>query len=302
MKRCVITGASGLIGSKVVRALASAWEIHAVSRHCPSELTGPNIVWHTMEASDAISSGTLPSRVDAVIYLAQSEYFRDFPERALEIFEVNTVAPLRYLDYAKRAHAQNFVYGSSGGVYGSGTARMSENLQIPAEGNLGFYLGSKLCSEILALNYADFMNVAILRFFFVYGAGQRKSMLIPRLTETIRSECPVTLQGEDGIRLNPTHVNDAAGSVVRALDLTASHKINVAGPEILSLRHICEIIGETIGRKPRYNIESARPKNIVGDTSKMAELLAPPSISFHEGFLSTLRKPAKQTDSPGSAQ
>jgi UDP-glucose 4-epimerase len=290
MKCCVITGASGLIGSKVVQAMTSDWEIHAVSRRRPPRLNGPNIFWHAMDVSEAISSGALPSRVDAVIYLAQSEHFREFPERALDIFEVNTMALLRFLDYAKRVAARNVIYASSGGVYGWGDASMSEGIPIPAEGNLGFYLGSKLCSEIVALNYANLMNVVILRFFFVYGPGQRQSMLIPRLVESVRSGTPVALQGEEGIRLNPTHVTDAAEAVIRALRLEGTHKINVAGPEVLNLRQICEIIGKAVGRKPQYKIEPTTPRHIVGDTTKMVELLVPPSIAFREGLQSMLRE------------
>lgn len=288
MKCCVITGAGGLVGSRVVRAMASSWQIHAVSRHQPPGLEGPNIVWHAKDVSHAVSGGALPSKVDAVIYLAQSEHFREFPERAVEIFEVNTLAPLRYLDYARRGGAQNFIYASSGGVYGSGIGSMNETITIPAEGNLGFYLGSKICSEILALNYAALMNVAILRFFFVYGAGQRKTMLIPRLVESIRNGTPVTLQGDDGIRLNPIHVDDAAQAVVRALDLAGTHKINVAGPDVLTLRQICEIIGQAVGRKPQYHIQSAVPPNLVGDTAKMVSLLSSPAIAFGDGLRSML--------------
>jgi nucleoside-diphosphate-sugar epimerase len=291
MKRCVITGAGGLIGSALVEILASGWEIHAVSRHRPAKLPARNnLVWHSTDVSAAMANGALPEQTDAVIYLAQSEHFRDFPDRALDIFDVNTIAVLRYLDYARRAGARTFVYASSGGVYGWGDTSMSETASIPAEGNLGFYLGSKLCSEIVALNYASFMNVAILRFFFAYGPGQRKSMLIPRLADAVRTGSPVTLQGEDGIRLNPVHVTEAADAVARSLDLKGTHKINVAGPEILSLRQMCEIIGKAVGRKPVYKIEDVAPKHIVGDTARMTELLAAPRISFLEGFQTMLRE------------
>jgi nucleoside-diphosphate-sugar epimerase len=287
VRRCVVTGAAGLIGSHLLATLGADWEVHAVSRSEPAG-GASGIFWHRMDVSRTLDPHALPDRVDAVIYLAQSEHFRDFPDRALDIFEVNTVGLLRFLEYARRNGARSFVYGSSGGVYGSGDAGMTEEAAIPAEGNLGFYLGSKLCSEIVALNYARFMSIALLRFFFVYGPGQRRTMLIPRLIESVRSGTPVQLQGNDGIRINPTHVADAAAAIVRALDLDGTHKINVAGPEILSLREICETIGRAVGRRPVYALDPATPRHIIGDITKMRELLVPPRVAFADGIRTML--------------
>jgi nucleoside-diphosphate-sugar epimerase len=246
------------------------------------------VVWQALDLSREFGSGELPDQADAVVYLAQSEHFREFPARALDIFQVNTVSLLRLLDYAQRSGVRNFVFASSGGVYGSGDTSLNEDLPVLAEGNLGFYLGSKLCSEIVALNYAKLMHVTVLRFFFVYGPGQRRTMLVPRLIDSVRAGTPVSLQGADGIRINPIHVTDAADAVVRSLSLDRSCKINVAGPEILSLREICDAIGEAVGRIPLYISEPGEPRHIVGDIVKMKELLAPPRIVLRDGLRSVL--------------
>jgi nucleoside-diphosphate-sugar epimerase len=287
MKRCVIIGASGLIGSHLIDAMTPEWEIYAVSRSRPTGAQARNVIWHGIDMQ-AFDAEALPNRVDSVIYLAQSEHFREFPERALDIFEVNTLGLLRLLDYARRGRARSFILASSGGVYGSGDESMNEEASIPAEGNLGFYLGSKLCSEIIALNYSRFMNVVVLRFFFVYGPRQRRSMLIPRLIDAVREGSPIQLQGQNGIRLNPTHVADAAGAIVGALELEGTYKINVAGPQILSLREICETIGNAVGRPPNYIFEAAAPRNIIGDITRMCELLLAPRVRFVDGLKTIL--------------
>jgi nucleoside-diphosphate-sugar epimerase len=58
-------------------------------------------------------------------------------------------------------------------------------------------------SEIIAENYAPYMNIVILRFFFVYGPRQNTTMLIPRLIRSIKEGNPIILQGSNGIRINP---------------------------------------------------------------------------------------------------
>lgn len=288
LERIVITGGSGLVGSHLLPLFGPETELHVLSRHEP-QARPANLHHHRMDLGANFDLKALPSRVDGIIYLAQSDHFREFPERALQVFEVNVAGPLRLLDYARRAGARSFVSASSGGVYGSAEGGLSENSFIPASGSLGFYLSSKLCSEIVAENYAPFMNVAVLRLFFAYGAEQKRSMLIPRLVDNIREGRPIQLQGHDGISINPIHADDAARAVKAALDLEGCDRINVAGPEILSIRQIGDIIGEKIGREPIYAVEDRhRGKNLIGDIEKMSRDLVPPERRFADGVTDLL--------------
>ncbi len=290
LKRCLITGAGGLIGSHLVAALRGSWEVHAVGRRGSRPAPGHGgIHWYEVDLTDYSATQRLPREIDAVVYLAQSEYFREFPARAVEVFEVNTWQMVRFLDWARRSGARSFILASSGGVYGTTREKMSEEIEIPAGGNLGFYLGTKLCSEIMAENFSPFMSIVVLRFFFVYGRGQRRSMLIPRLVDRIRDGKQITLQGYDGLRLNPTHVADAVSAVRSALDLKGAHKINVGGPEVLSLREIAESIGRHLGKVPLIHVEpGASPRNMIADTTRMAELLQAPVVPFETGVADVL--------------
>lgn len=284
MRRIIVTGASGLIGSHLLTRLGEEFEVHAVSR-TQSTHSRDNVIWHKADLSGNPYSG-LPENTEAVVYLAQSEHFRNFPEMAREVFQVNTAQVVNMLDYATRTGVKTFVYASSGGVYGSAESGISEDATIPATGNLGFYLSTKLCSEILAENYAPYMNIVLLRFFFVYGKEQKRSMLIPRLVDNIRSGNPIKLQGHEGIIINPVHVSDAAHAIQESLELKGCQRINIAGPQELSLREICEIIGSKIGIPPRYEIdEYSKPQNLIGDIENMKKYLCEPLCRFEEGIL-----------------
>src|SRR5262249_10217802 len=147
------------------------------------------------------------------------------------------------------------------GVYGGrrdGVLRESDPLVVnPA---LGFYLGSKLCAEIQLQDYRSFFKTgAILRPFFVYGPGQKADMLVARLIESVRHSRPVQLHGSNGLRLNPVFVEDAAAAFAAALDLTGWHVINIAGPNTLTLREICEKIGSILNRKPIFENTDTPP-------------------------------------------
>ncbi|MBL8377371.1 MAG: NAD(P)-dependent oxidoreductase [Burkholderiales bacterium] len=280
---CLVIGASGLVGTALVAAMSGRVDLVGLSRHRAYE--GNGYRWICKDLVEGLDAADLPERVDAVVYLAQSEQFRDFPASARNIFEVNTVQLLNALDYSRRAGVKHFVFASSGGVYGTGEDQFSEDFRVPATGELGFYLGTKLCSEILVRNYAPFFHTAILRFFFIYGARQRRNMLIPRLVDNVREGRPVDLQGTDGIRINPLHVSDAVGAIEAALSLDGSHTINVAGPDIVSLREIGLAIGRLVGRAPCWNEHPAAvAHHIVGDTGKMVRLLGAPKVGFEAGL------------------
>lgn len=291
MNRCVLTGGTGLIGSHLVHHLCQDWFLYVVSRKERESWPDSKNVKHVkLDFTGDWKSDALPPKIDAVIHLVQSEYFRDFPGRAIDVFQVNTVSTLRMLDYARRAGARTFLLASSGGVYGYGDREFSEDVRVFSRRDLDFYLGTKLCSEILSDCYTSYINVIVLRFFFVYGPGQRKSMLIPRLVRSVIEEKPIILHGHDGIRINPTYVVDVVEAIVKALTLKKGEKINVGGPEILSMRRIGEIIGMVVGKEPLFEMRTdAKPQSIIGDIKKMSRLLCRPKWHFEDGVRQYVR-------------
>ena len=72
-------------------------------------------------------------------------------------------------------------------------------------------------------------------------------MLIPRLVRRVSENAPITLEEPDGMQLNPVAVGDVVETIVRCLTLDRSATLNVAGPEVLTLREIGRRIGSAAG-------------------------------------------------------
>lgn len=287
MARILVTGATGLIGSHLIRCFGPDDVVFALSRSGATPGAAQTI---PIDLALPWSIEDLPPDVDAVVHLAQSERYRDFPHSAENVFTVNTLSTVKLLDYARKTGVRRFVLASSGGVYGSGRESFTESTTIPATGDLGFYIGTRLCSELLSDSYRDYMNVICLRFFFAYGPGQRAQMLVPRLIDSVRSGRAVRLSGVNGLRLNPIYVDDAVESVRRALMLDGSHKLNVAGPHVHSLRAIVNRIGQLLDLTPVFEIgqPEAPEQDLVADISRMGELLWTPRVSFDDGAATML--------------
>lgn len=274
-QRVVVTGANGLLGRALISSLCTSVDVLAVV-HFPPDNPISNVSYRVVDLASKWDVNVMPDRADVIIHLAQSAKFRNFPDGSMDVFKVNIESTARLLDYARLAGVSRFIYASSGGVYGKGAVAFGENSPIASPGQLGYYLGSKMCSEILAQSYALFMHIVVLRPFFIYGPRQNRTMLIPRLMDNVAAGRPISLQGDSGISINPLHVDDAAAAVVAALTINQSATFNIAGPKVLSIRDICEGMGRYLGCEPVFEIQPGEPEDLVGNNKAMCNQLAPP--------------------------
>lgn len=295
--KIVVTGGTGFIGSNLLAALNNGeHEILAIVRNKEEALCSSNsIEWveEDLSALDWDPVGHLPSQVDAVIHLAQSKLYRDFPESATDIYSVNTAATYKLLDYGQKAGATHFIYASSGSVYnGIGKMPLSESGVIDpidfSASPLGFYCASKLCSETLVEAYRNqYESTASLRIFAPYGQGG-ESALVNRLVNRVKTGESIDIQGNPGLAMNPIHVDDIThiiGMLLEKRDHTGL--LNVAGKEDVSLTDIVKIAGEACGVEPIINYHSTDTEaggTLIADIQKLRELSMEPRVPMREGI------------------
>jgi len=285
-RKILVTGANGLLGRHTVAALQHKHQVCAVVRETLDiDKKLDNVVYYPIDFATNWTLRDLPDAVDVIVHLAQSIHFREFPGKTTNIFKVNIESTARLLDYALHANAKRFIYASSGGIYGKGSIKFHENSSIAQHQNLGYYLGSKLCGETLAQSYSSLVDVTILRPFFMYGLRQRRSMLIPRLIDSVRLGRPITLQGEEGIQINPVHVKDAVSVIEKCLSLSGSQTLNVAGSDILSIKEISKLIAKLTGKKVCFEKADGAAQDLIGDNELMRALLNKDLISLENGLL-----------------
>jgi nucleoside-diphosphate-sugar epimerase len=137
MKKCLITGATGLMGRHVVGFLRDNWEVYALVRKW-EDSSSRRTHYVKCDLADEWRTDRLPTTVDSVIHLAQSEHFREFPMHAERIFKVNVVSTLHLLEYSRHARVKTFVLASSGGIYGHGDEGFREDQPISQKTILDF--------------------------------------------------------------------------------------------------------------------------------------------------------------------
>jgi nucleoside-diphosphate-sugar epimerase len=293
--KILITGAGGFVGRRLVAAAATAGhDVIALLHSAPSEhdkkYFGSERVTVLEAELTTFDPAHLPAGIDAVIALAQSNHFREFPKHAMQVFDVNVAATLRLLDWCVTSGVRRFVLASSGGIYGGKRGvHFQETDGFAINSPLGFYLGSKLCSEIVLQAYRQFLDCAVvIRPFFIYGPAQRGDMFVTRIINSVRNGLPITLQGADGLKVNPIFVDDAASAFLGAVDLSGNWIINVAGPEILSLRILAEIIGQHLGASPVFQTVEGEPIDYVADIAIARKLLGLTPRGIESGLAEVL--------------
>jgi len=195
----VVTGGTGFLGSALLELLAERDEVVALHRPGAEPPALADVRWLPQDLAAPLGSG-LPEAADAVIHLAQSRLLPRVPRRRArrlcrQCRGDGRAARLRAAEWREGVH-----YASSGAVYASGPEPVRET-DAPQPNN--FYAASKRAGELAAEQYRSLLNAHVLRFFFIYGPGQR-NMFIPGVLARIADGQEVTLAGADGIRVNPS--------------------------------------------------------------------------------------------------
>jgi UDP-glucose 4-epimerase len=278
--KVLVTGATGFIGGRLVPRLAQEHEIVAIARPGAAP-AGGEVEWIEQDLTEPLDREALPARLEAVIHLAQSRLYKQFPEGAADVFDINVHSTFRLLDYAREAGASSFLFASTGGVYGSSDKAVSETDRLNP---LNFYLSSKYGAESLVTSYNSFFTTVIFRFFFVYGPGQTQ-MMVPTLLSRVLGGQKIVVEGDPGLRMNPIYVDDATRVFEPALRLEQSDLFNVAGDEAVTLAELVQLMAEVSGREAQVeHAPAAQPGDLVGENSKMKSVLGiRPKTSLREG-------------------
>ncbi len=234
---------------------------------------------------DDITEMVLPERLDAVIFLAQSSDYRSAIITE-DLYRVNVDLLFQCLNRVKSL-TEKFIYCSTGSVYRE-TLDGLYTEQSPLHNTSATpYVGTKLMGEQLVESFGAINCRVILRPFFIYGKGQKESMLFSTLYHRIKSGETLKLTGKEGLLFNPVYADDVA-ALMEQLCVSEMPpgvcRYNVAGAEETSLRSIIELMATGLG-EPAIVEESEMPaKRMVAEVNIPGWL---PTTNIREGISNT---------------
>jgi UDP-glucuronate 4-epimerase len=211
----LVTGSSGFIGTHVVRHLhAAGHRVTGLDHIPPKDPLPEGVAFHVCD----IRKGELPARTfDAVVHLAALAGVRPSMDRPMEYEITNIIGTIRLLEFCRSMSIPHFVFASSSSVYGPDTPLPAEE-STPANPCSPYAL-TKLHGEQWGRLYARLhgLRFMALRFFSVWGPGQRPDLALEAFRRRIEAGQPVVINGDGTQRRDLTHVADVARAVELAL-------------------------------------------------------------------------------------
>ncbi|MDA9802805.1 GDP-mannose 4,6-dehydratase [bacterium] len=199
----------------------------------------------------------------------------------------NFVAVNRLLEKAKEVGLEHFIQISTSSVYGQ-LALGSENDALEPISPYGV---TKLAGERLVAAYGRSYGLAftILRYFSVYGPGQRPDMAYHIIAERILNRVPVTVFGDGSQSRSNTFIDDAVRATIAALAVgPTSTTMNIAGGREVTLLEAIEHLERALGQQAIVRFDEPRRGDQLhtrGDTSRAKTVLGyEPQIEPAEGL------------------
>jgi UDP-glucuronate 4-epimerase len=266
MKKVLITGAAGFIGSNLAQTMLKLgftvsgidnfdnFYDQQIKRNAVRKLElFPKFKLYEgdirdRELLDRIFSTEKP---ELVIHLAARAGVRPSIEQPELYYDVNVTGTLVLLEAMRRAGIKNMLFASSSSVYGN-NKKVPFSESDPVDNPISPYAATKKAGELLCYTYHhlyDF-NIFCLRFFTVYGPGQRPEMAIQQFGRKITEGTPITLFGDGTTRRDYTFVDDiVAGILASAENLNGYEILNLGNSDTISLIDLVHGIEETLDKK-----------------------------------------------------
>ena len=186
MKRHLITGGSGFIGTNLSNLLKSQHDILILDR-IPSKIQ--DVDFTECDLLDSKKLSDVLEGFDIVIHLAAAVGVKLTEEEPLHILNLNIQGTQNILESCKKNHVKKIIFASSSEIYGEAIHIPIKETDTPMP--ITNYGVSKITGEeyVKAYSKAHSIKYSILRFFNAYGPGQSNSFVMSEFC----MHCPCAL-------------------------------------------------------------------------------------------------------------
>jgi nucleoside-diphosphate-sugar epimerase len=309
--RVLVTGATGFIGSHVIRRLvAEGITTHAltstVSSVYPTRLVDirDQITLHEGDLRDRSAMDAVVERADPthVLHLGAYTHVGKSWQRVDECIQSNVQGTVNLLQALAGGGYERFVYTGTSEIYGDIAVPFQEDAPVNP---ISPYSVSKYAGERFCRMFHQGYNwpIVMLRPFNAYGPWQTPDRVIPEIiTRALRKEPLRMTQGEQTREFN--YVEDLAEGFLLAATCpdAVGATVNLGCGQEVSMRELATTILDLMGNpiEPDFGALPDRPTEIwrmFCDSSRARELLGwEPRHTLREGLEKTIAWYREQLD------
>lgn len=306
MVTILVTGCAGFIGSHVCSLLLNkGYRVIGVDNFDPfynrsikeSNLekfkTHPAFSFYELDITAGLDAVT-EENINAVIHLAAKAGVRPSIEDPAGYLKVNIDGTQKIHEFMQSRSVSKLIFASSSSVYGN-------NKKIPfseddnVDNPISPYAFSKKAGELMNYTFHHLYNIDIvnLRFFTVYGPGQRPDLAIHNFVKKIAKDQPITLFGDGQTARDYTYIDDTVSGIFNALEYclqnTGVYTIaNLGNNNPVKLHELVDTIYAGMGKNKNVVYESMQPGDVditFADITKAGNLFNyKPATGLGEGI------------------
>jgi UDP-glucuronate 4-epimerase len=305
MPVCMITGVAGFIGSHMARYyLERGVTVIGIDNFDPFysrrqkdlNLSGLHEFEHfEFHEADIRQISVLAPRfknthIDILVHLAAKAGVRPSLDKPLDYADVNINGTIAVLEFARQQEIDKILIASSSSVYGN-------NDKIPfAESDfvdhpISPYAATKKSVELMAHTFHHLyqLNIALLRFFTVYGPSQRPEMAIHKFARQMTNGEEIGVYGDGSSSRDYTYIDDIVEGMAAIAEKFSGYQIfNIGESETTTLMALIVLLEKKLKRKAILKYRPMQPGDVsrtFADVHKLKNLTGfTPRVKIEEGI------------------
>jgi nucleoside-diphosphate-sugar epimerase len=305
MRRYLVTGAAGFIGSHLTERLLSLGEpVRALDNFSTGRRTNLTAcegqVGFELREGDLRDLEIARRAVKGIEIIFHQAAIPSVPRSVadpLSAHEANITGTLNLLIAARDADVKKFIYASSSSVYGP-TSQLPQRETMPPNPASPYAL-TKFAAERYCQLFSQLYGLPTLclRYFNVFGPRQdpasEYAAVIPCfISALLRGQAPI-IYGDGEQTRDFTYIDNAVAANLQAAQAAVSGEaLNIAGGRQISINQLLAQIQTLLSVKITPDYSEARPGDLrhsLADISRARRLIHyQPQISFEEGLQRTV--------------
>lgn len=233
-ERILITGCNGFIGSHIASAcLKNGYSVVGIGKSPFTPPATKNFTYYALDLFDKkkLEAVIATEKPTVICHHASSTSFVNESFSMPQSLLADTISSLHLLDSACNANVRQFIFASSASVYSNRLKQACrETSSLKPNSPLGI---AKLTIESYCKYYHAHtpLKCTILRYFNVYGPGQRKGKnagIVPNIIQSALDHTPLTVFGDGTQTRDFTYVADIVRANIALIAQRKSGIFNVA--------------------------------------------------------------------------
>lgn len=289
----LVTGCAGFIGSHVCTLLLDkGYKVIGVDNFDPfydrsvkeSNLdkfkTHPAFSFYEMDITEGMDAVT-EQGIGAVIHLAAKAGVRPSIEDPAGYLRANITGTQKVHEFMRARAITKLIFASSSSVYGN-NKKIPFNETDPVDNPISPYAFTKKAGELMNYTFHHLYNIDIvnLRFFTVYGPGQRPDLAIHQFVKKIANNQQLVLFGDGQTARDYTYVDDTVAGIYAAMQYCLQHNhvyetVNLGNNSPVKLKELVDVIYTGMEKPQNVVHEAMQPGDVditYADISKATQL------------------------------